>query len=130
MLIRLGKVALAAACVLMLSAASVAEPLPAFIAKARDLPANATRAQAISALGPATWAVVPMDKGEHRIQSRALYVLYWAVPGCVPVSMSFTERGTVDGLAAPHLCGAEHAPFVSLPKNYSCAKPDRARLCR
>lgn len=123
--------ALLASVISIAPAAAATHQVPTLVLKARALPSGVSRAEAVAALGAATWVVIPVDKGEYRLTGRSeLFRLYWAVPGCVPASISFDAAGRATGLAAPHLCGADALGMTTLPESQSCAKADRRRLCK
>lgn len=106
--------------------------------KAATLKMNMTREQVIKKLGRATWAILPDDKDDPDWQlphPNIMLELYWDNGKCTPVVAQFTVRGGKFLLTGwdegRSQCFDKAYPKSLKPsKKFSCAKPDRKKICR
>jgi len=110
--------------------ASQSTDLSGKAAKLRD---GMTRSEVVALLGRATWAAIPKDTGDFELSNKdLLFALYWKNRPCSPVVVDFSVSGNVVGWDEGRgVCGADMGHLkLEPPASLSCAKADRARLCR
>jgi hypothetical protein len=101
--------------------------------KAEKIKSGMRREAVIEILGPATWAVLPADDGPASIadlEGVSLQLQWDNGKNCFPVTLHFDEGEKVIGIDHGSICLDDGIDPSWLPtSDYSCAKPDRSRLC-
>lgn len=100
--------------------------------KAAAIIPGADRTSVLKALGRATWAALPEDDGDFKISgSGVALVLYWNNAPCSPVTVSFDKAWRVLGVDEGRgVCGKDVQTYALEPSDqYSCARPDRQKIC-
>ncbi len=89
-----------------------------------------TRAEVISHLGVPTWAVIPGDRGEFKIEAEGEALeLFWRNGQCAPVAVMFDASMHVIGMDEGRMCDLDGVDINPGPQ-YACAQPDRRRHCK
>lgn len=102
----------------------------AWEAKAERVRSGWTRAQVLALLGPPTWALLSTDAGDWAEAIDSGFNLMWRNGKCNPVTVTFDNRGRVNGKDEGRAACSE-ATWTAVPgPEYSCKKRDRAKYCR
>jgi hypothetical protein len=119
--------------ILCLTLPAVAQTKTRLSKRAEKVKSGMNREAVIEILGPATWAVLPADDGPGSIaelEGVSLQLQWDNGKNCFPVTLHFNGEMKVIGIDDGSICLDDGIDPSWLPTSqYSCAKPDRSKLC-
>lgn len=101
--------------------------------KTKKVKRGMSREQVIDILGPATWAILPVDDGPFSLANptRIGLELRWDNgPNCLPVNVQFDRDLKVTAVGKGRTCDRSGIDPNLLPtRQYSCSNEDRSDYC-
>lgn len=106
------------------------KPVTELSKRAAQLKLKMSKAEVLAVLGPATWAILPTDRGDWALEPHQILELRWANGNCNNVAVSFDRSGRVSGWDEGRAVCADKPYSYNPPDKVSCKQKDRAKACR